>query len=386
MGDGAREVIDSFNPVSIANNIKKLIADPPDVKTFFKSIVTSFTHADDFKAAYDAWKSGDQYAFGKAVGKLVVELSADLVGLILGGTKAVTGITRALKGATASKKLDVGGGAGASCALRSFSGDTRVVMADGSLKRIDRVHIGDYVKTRNPVTGKTSAHPVIATWVHSDNLVAATFTAVRQEDEVAGRHSQANGDDPASHRLGVATTRIATTEDHPFWNATDARYEELRDFEPGDRLSVTRGETAVFTGLSSGDSSVGVAFNLTVSGPHTYLVAEMHALVHNCGDGDDTVDYSRPSNYRAGVREKVWTNAVEASTNQVRDPVTGRFMSKDQPWDMGHVPGHEFRRHAADAADRGISRKQFLDEHNNVANYRPELPSSNRGHKGEMLD
>lgn len=106
-GDGAREVIDSFNPVSIAKNIKKLIADPPDVKTFFKSIVTSFTHADDFKAAYDAWKSGDEYAFGKAVGKLVVQLSGDLVGLILGGTKAVTTLTRALKGATAAKPATV---------------------------------------------------------------------------------------------------------------------------------------------------------------------------------------------------------------------------------------------------------------------------------------
>ena len=29
--------------------------------------------------------------------------------------------------------------------------------------------------------------------------------------------------------------------------------------------------------------------------------------------------------------------------------------------------------------------KQFLDEHNNPAKYRPELPSSNRSHKGENL-
>lgn len=35
--------------------------------------------------------------------------------------------------------------------------------------------------------------------------------------------------------------------------------------------------------------------------------------------------------------------------------------------------------------ERGITRKQFLDEHNNPDHYRPELPSSNRSHKGEDL-
>ena len=34
---------------------------------------------------------------------------------------------------------------------------------------------------------------------------------------------------------------------------------------------------------------------------------------------------------------------------------------------------------------RGITRKQFLDEHNNPSRYRPELPSSNRSHVCEDL-
>jgi len=60
-------------------------------------------------------------------------------------------------------------------------------------------------------------------------------------------------------------------------------------------------------------------------------------------------------------------------------------MSKDKPWDMGHKPGQEFRKHQQSAAGRGIDRKQFLDEHNNPSKYRPELPSSNQSHKGENL-
>ncbi len=67
----------------------------------------------------------------------------------------------------------------------------------------------------------------------------------------------------------------------------------------------------------------------------------------------------------------------------MRDAVTGKFMSKDKAWDMGHKPGYEFRKHQQSARKRGIDRQQFLDEYNDPSHYRPELPSSNRSHKGE---
>jgi len=95
--------------------------------------------------------------------------------------------------------------------------------------------------------------------------------------------------------------------------------------------------------------------------------------------------YSRPSEYRKGVRDKAWGDAIEPSTGRVRDPKTGQFMGKDKSWDMGHKPGHEFRKHQKSAAERGIDRKQFLDEHNNPSHYRPELPSSNRSHAAEDM-
>jgi hypothetical protein len=52
---------------------------------------------------------------------------------------------------------------------------------------------------------------------------------------------------------------------------------------------------------------------------------------------------------------------------------------------MGHKPKYEFRKLQQSAAGRGVSRSEFLDEYNNPAHYRPELPSSNRGHAGEDL-
>ena len=92
--------------------------------------------------------------------------------------------------------------------------------------------------------------------------------------------------------------------------------------------------------------------------------------------------FKRPSGYRKGVRDEVWNNAT-GSDGIVRDPLTQKPLNIEEPWDMGHKPGYEFKKHQQSAADREISRKQFLDEHNNPSHYRPELPSSNRGHAGE---
>lgn len=100
-------------------------------------------------------------------------------------------------------------------------------------------------------------------------------------------------------------------------------------------------------------------------------------------ENDNTeTDYSRPSHWRAGMRDEVWENAKDEH-GRVRDPVSGKYMSKDSPWDMGHKPGFEFRKHQESAKERGISREEFLDEYYNPDHYRPELPSSNRSHKGE---
>ena len=92
--------------------------------------------------------------------------------------------------------------------------------------------------------------------------------------------------------------------------------------------------------------------------------------------------YERPSGFRQGIRDEAWDNATGAD-GEVRDPVTGKIMSKDDPWDMGHKPGYEFAKHQASAAERGIPRQQFLDEYNDASHYRPELPMSNQSHLGE---
>lgn len=96
------------------------------------------------------------------------------------------------------------------------------------------------------------------------------------------------------------------------------------------------------------------------------------------------MSYKRPSGFRKGVRGNTWKNAKNTN-GDVIDPVTQKIMNESEPWDMGHKPGFEFRKHQKSAEERGITRKQFLDEYNDPNHYRPELPSSNRSHKGEDL-
>ena len=82
------------------------------------------------------------------------------------------------------------------------------------------------------------------------------------------------------------------------------------------------------------------------------------------------------------AKETVWDKAKDEQ-GVVKNPITKKVMDIEEPWDMGHKPGHEFRKHQQSAADRKITRKQFLDEYNNPNSYRPELPESNRSHIGE---
>ena len=88
--------------------------------------------------------------------------------------------------------------------------------------------------------------------------------------------------------------------------------------------------------------------------------------------------YRRPSHYRRHLREQVWQSAKVDGV--VTDPLTNAFMDYDAPWEMGHKPGYEFRKHQRSAAIRRIGRAEFLNEYNNIHHYRPELPASNRSH------
>ena len=90
----------------------------------------------------------------------------------------------------------------------------------------------------------------------------------------------------------------------------------------------------------------------------------------------------RPS-FRKGVVEKVWKNAQDVN-GKVYDPNTFEVLEWDSTksragqWDMGHLPGEEWRKLRQDYIDGNKTWKQVLDEYNDPSKYRPESPSSNR--------
>ncbi|HWH01370.1 MAG TPA: Hint domain-containing protein, partial [Pilimelia sp.] len=152
--------------------------------------------------------------------------------------------------------LDVGEDLiGAAC---SFSGDTRVLMADGSTKRISEVKKGDLVLAGDPRAKRVGKRRVLATWVHLDQL---------------GRLHLADG------------RSIVTTEDHPFWNETDQQWQRADALDAGDLLLAADASTVRVGGFSRAAMRMRPAHNLTVQDLHTYYVVAENTpvLVHNTG-------------------------------------------------------------------------------------------------------
>ncbi|GID29944.1 polymorphic toxin-type HINT domain-containing protein [Paractinoplanes brasiliensis] len=139
---------------------------------------------------------------------------------------------------------------------KSFSGDTPVLMADGSHKLIKNVRAGDLVLATDPQTGEQGPREVTATWVHPDDLFTLTI-----------------GD----------SRKITTTEDHLFWNVTDQRWERADDLDRGDILLSPDGSGTAVTAFSDHARHVASAYTLTIDGIHTYYVVASGTavLVHN---------------------------------------------------------------------------------------------------------
>ena len=137
----------------------------------------------------------------------------------------------------------------------SFSGDTHVLMADGSTKRIDQITIGDVVLATDPLTGKRGARKVTRVWMHEDTVVD----------------------------LEIDGEVLTATEDHPFWDAIDKEWQDAQSLIVGDELLSEKGDRPRFAGVIDGSERAITAYNLTVDDLHTYYVVTgtTSVLVHN---------------------------------------------------------------------------------------------------------
>ena len=149
----------------------------------------------------------------------------------------------------------------------SFSGDTKVLLADGNSKPLDKIKIGD--KVANALPGAD---------LHTKNR-AHVVTAV---------HVTRTDRDYTNLVLSVAggTSTITGTSHHLYWDVTTRAWTRADHLHVGDRLQTTGHGRALVAALHSYTASM-VTYNLTVDRVHTYYVQAgiTPILVHNSGPG-----------------------------------------------------------------------------------------------------
>ena len=230
--------------------------------------------SENWDALTTAIDTGDPYKIGYAAAGVygqVADVGTEIIMTLVPGAgwagKAATtaarvaktlgsGIAKAVRAAEKFAST-VGKTAAKAC---SFSGATLVLMADGTSKAISLVEVGDQVLATDPETGEHVAKTVEHVWEHDDTLTD----------------------------LVVDGQVITTTEDHPFWNATDHQFQRADQLDPGDRVEAANGSLLTVTGLNLATARKAAAYNLTIADIHTYHVGNNEILVHNdCGLVDD---------------------------------------------------------------------------------------------------
>jgi RHS repeat-associated protein len=147
----------------------------------------------------------------------------------------------------------------------SFVAGTRVLLADGTLKPIEKVEPGDTVVATDPASGKSENRQVTQT-IRTDHDKVFVDVTIRDK--------------------GSKNT-ITTTEDHPFWSTNRNRWVGAGDLEPGDRLRTSNRRYATVDAIRQYDGEK-TTYNLTVDAVHTYYVFDgsTSVLVHNTSPKD----------------------------------------------------------------------------------------------------
>jgi RHS repeat-associated protein len=147
------------------------------------------------------------------------------------------------------------------CGRNSFTGDTLVLMADGTTKRIDEIEVGSDVANSEPASEQVEQHEVVAVIVTDEDKEYVDLT--------------------------VSTPRgpevIRTTAHHPFFDAGADRWVPAVELESGDLLQTPGNGRAALVAVRHYSASQRT-YNLTVDSVHTFFVAvgATAVLVHNC--------------------------------------------------------------------------------------------------------
>ncbi|MFI1941081.1 RHS repeat-associated core domain-containing protein [Streptomyces purpureus] len=154
--------------------------------------------------------------------------------------------------------------AGSACVRHSFTGETRVLLANGTTKPISELKPGDEVLASDPQTEATAGKSVERHIVTKDD---EEFTRLTLK-------SPGSGQSPAA---------LTTTWHHPFWDESQQRWVDAKNLRPGTELRRPDGTTVQVLTVRNYRSKA-VTYDLTVRDLHTYyvLAGATPVLVHNC--------------------------------------------------------------------------------------------------------
>ncbi|MFD8236229.1 polymorphic toxin type 43 domain-containing protein, partial [Streptomyces sp. NPDC059696] len=241
------------------------------------------------------------------------------------GVAAAAGCLGGMLGAGFGSKL------GRCMVPNSFTGDSPVLMADGTRKPIKDIHIGDTVIATDPETGESG--PRAVTTLISGNgdkqLVDITLDA----------------DGPSQ----TASGKITATVGHPFWVPDRHQWLDAGDLEPGQWLQTSSGTWVQIASVRHRTQSVPV-HNLTVEDLHTYyvLTSGTPVLVHNSScfiHGSGPVKGVLEASDRVKSVRAIKNFSPNGERDFIFDPTTGRFATGANQG----VGGHDFLGSAVDA-------------------------------------
>lgn len=244
----------------------------------------------------------------------------------LKGGKAIKALAESEKFAAAGKFIGdiadaVRGGddsvdiAAAACkAPHSFTGDTRVLMADGVTKPIAEVKVGEKITNTEPDGKGGEVHLVTAVHVTTDDQDRVELTTASGPDHP-----------------------VSTTEHHQIWEARSHHWVEAGQLQPGDKFDTPRGNLTITRVSSSVER--GVTYDLTIDGVHTYyvLAGRTPVLVHNSNCPSGKLSDPLPS----GMNNKIASAYDDVKAGRISSHDT--YGGREHSWWAGskeyRVPG-----------------------------------------------
>jgi hypothetical protein len=215
--------------------------------------------------------------------------------------------------------------AAASC-RNSFAGMTPVLMADGTMRPIEDVKVGDKVRNAEPDSSRTEIHTVTALHITDTD-----------RDFVDVTISTSGGPE-----------KITSTAHHLWWDVTTRSWTDATKLAPGDLLDTPGDGRATIESLNRYTSSFRT-YNLTIDTTHTYyvLAGAVSVLVHNCGvdklsqniadhaNGDALRPDGDGTHFVRGVDPKALSHYVDGVVNERVPDLEIRYLNKGRVgyWD-----------------------------------------------------